>query len=236
MGIDAARPLWVCGSTGPGEEAMLLDAYARLNGSDVQLAIVPRKPERFNEVAELIQQRGFECVRRSQRVQGSGSRVQEAWPREGPRRTEGQGPQTSLSTQDPGLRTVFLGDTMGELRKFYSLATAVFVGRSLVPMGGSDPMEAAALGRPAIAGPHMENFLQPVEALRAGAALRTVRSTEELVEQVRALCASAEVTTQIGRRARQIVSEQQGATERTVTKLVALARVITEAQRHKEES
>jgi 3-deoxy-D-manno-octulosonic-acid transferase len=60
---------------------------------------------------------------------------------------------------------VILGDTMGDLRKFYSLATAIFVGRSLVPMGGSDMMEAAALGKCTLFGPHTFNFRQTVEVL-----------------------------------------------------------------------
>ncbi|HEY3242314.1 MAG TPA: 3-deoxy-D-manno-octulosonic acid transferase [Phycisphaerae bacterium] len=232
LGVDASRPLWVCGSTGPAEEAVVLDAYARLNGCDMQLAIVPRKPERFDEVAELIRQRGFECVRRSARVQGSGRRsataefrVQEERPRKGTKGTEGGDDRDSLRTQDSGLRTVVLGDTMGELRKFYSLATVVFVGRSLVPMGGSDPMEVAALGRPMIAGPHMENFAQPAEALSVAGALRRVRSAQELADDVRALCADVRAAREIGRAARQVVIQEQGATEQTVTALVRIASV-----------
>ncbi|RMF82682.1 MAG: 3-deoxy-D-manno-octulosonic acid transferase, partial [Planctomycetota bacterium] len=108
--IDTSRPLWVCGSTGPQEEALLLDAYEALRSRhpELQLAIVPRKPERFEEVAQLIVQRGFACLRRS-----------------------GAPPLVPPDIERP--TAVFLGDTLGELRKFYALATVVFVGRSLVP-------------------------------------------------------------------------------------------------------
>ncbi|MCH7721174.1 MAG: 3-deoxy-D-manno-octulosonic acid transferase, partial [Planctomycetes bacterium] len=128
MGIDAGKPLWICGSTGPGEEALILDAYSksRTTRPDLQLAIIPRKPERFDEVAHLIERGGYTCRRRSRQPDGS------------------QIPGSSVE----GRSWIALGDTMGELRKFYALADAVFVGRSLIPMGGSDPMEVAALGRP----------------------------------------------------------------------------------------
>ena len=173
MGIAADRPLWVCGSTGPGEEKIILSAYRQLlqelgglaqgvhSGPEVSvgiglpaLAVVPRKPERFDEVARLIERAGFSCVRRSDNPDGS----------------------------DPGVQpsAVMLGDTMGELRKFYSLATVVFVGRSLVPMGGSDPMEAAALGKPVLVGPHTANFRIPVEALARRDAIRIVASPDQL--------------------------------------------------------
>ena len=141
MGLDNNGPLWVCGSTGPGEEAMILDAYRSLlldhaganpasESSSVKrppppcrLVIVPRKPERFDEVARLIERAGFTCLRRSSHPDG--------------------GPPPTLPDS-----AVILGDTMGELRKWYSLASVVLVGRSLVPMGGSDPMEVAALAKP----------------------------------------------------------------------------------------
>jgi len=164
LGIDCSRPLWVCGSTGPGEEAMILNAYRRITERshrvaqglpvdqpdtrdvvDAQLVVVPRKPERFDEVARLIEREGFRCTRRS--VHGDDNPAQRV-----------------------SAPTVFLGDTMGELRKFYALADVVFVGRSLVAMGGSDPMEVAALGKPMIVGPHMDNFADPTDVLaRAGA-------------------------------------------------------------------
>ena len=100
--------IWVCGSTGPGEEQIVLDAYADLLRSypGLRLAIVPRKPERFDLVAELIRSRGYMLVRRSQN-RGSPVRTEE--------------PSAAKNDAPP----VVLGDTMGELRKFYSLADLV---------------------------------------------------------------------------------------------------------------
>jgi 3-deoxy-D-manno-octulosonic-acid transferase len=114
--------------------------------------VIPRKPERFEEVAALIRARGFDCLRRSEHPDGV---VFVA-----------VGAVSDRDSNSEAVQTVILGDTMGELRRFYSLATVVFVGRSLVPMGGSDPMEAAALAKLVIAGPHMDNFLLPVDCLQ----------------------------------------------------------------------
>ncbi|MCH8888292.1 MAG: dienelactone hydrolase family protein [SAR324 cluster bacterium] len=201
LGIEASRALWVCGSTGPGEETIILDAYRMLLNTSKsrppRLAIVPRKPERFDEVARLIRAAGFECVRRSERA--------------------GEAAASSVSSS-----TVILGDTMGELRKFYSLASVVFVGRSLVAMGGSDPIEAAALGRPILAGPHMENFALPIESFREADAIREVHSDRTLALAVDALVAQPAEATAMGQRAQQVVRDHQGATQRTADHIVEL--------------
>ena len=201
LGIGDSTPLWVCGSTGPGEEVLLLDTYRHLvratNEKAPVLAIVPRKPERFDEVARLIERRGFACVRRS--VHGDDN------------------PASSL----PG-GGVVLGDTMGELRKFYSLADVVFVGRSLVPMGGSDPMEVAALGKPIIIGPYTGNFRLPVEALLRAEAIRVVESSDELRDALAAVLQDGALAEALGRHARQVVLDHQGATQRTADGLVRL--------------
>ncbi len=200
LGIESGRPLWVCGSTGPGEETIVLDAYRRLmtEGVDLTLAIIPRKPERFDEVARLIEHQSFRCVRRTNRPDGS--------PASAP-----------LNGSD-----VILGDTMGELRKFYSLADVVFVGRSLVPMGGSDPMEVAALGKAIIAGPHLDNFAVAAGALRDREALRIASDAAELATHVRAVVADPSAALVAGDAARQVVTDHQGATEVTVDALARL--------------
>ncbi len=199
MGIDRARPLWVCGSTGPGEEAMVLDAYARLlqDYPELQLAIIPRKPERFEEVADLIVGRLYACLRRS-----SGA------------------PKLPPGVLEP--RPVFLGDTMGELRKFYALATVVFVGRSLVPMGGSDVMEVAGLGRPVIVGPYTENFTDAINLLRAEGALRQIPNPGSLATVVGELLRHPERREQMGKAGRQAVLTQRGASQKTVDRILEL--------------
>ncbi|MBW7906828.1 MAG: 3-deoxy-D-manno-octulosonic acid transferase [Phycisphaerae bacterium] len=197
-GINRRRPLWVCGSTGPGEEAAVLDAYSELLRShpELQLAIVPRKPERFDEVAALIVQRGFACLRRS------------------------GGPPVVPSTAEP--RPVFLGDTMGELRRFYGLATVVFVGRTLAPMGGSDVMEVAGLARAMVLGPHTENFAEATALLRAEGGCVEVSRAEELAGAVRRLLEDAAGRERIGQAARRAIVRRRGATGRTVERIIAL--------------
>jgi len=203
LGIAPDRPTWVCGSTGPGEEAVILEAWKRLRTEhpDLQLAIVPRKPERFDEVARLIDQAGAPCVRRS------------------------ESPDGTARTPRPG--TVCLGDTMGELRKFYCLADVVFVGRSLAPMGGSDTMEVAALAKPIVVGPHNENFAETTARLKTDRAIRILsadladpQAAGALAEAVGDLLNHPQEATEMARRAREVVQRNRGATERTVAQLI----------------
>lgn len=110
---------------------------------------------------------------------------------------------------------------MGELRKFYSLANVVFVGRSLVPMGGSDPMEVAALGKPIVTGAHMENFAAPVAALVGAGALVQARDSDAVSRQVGQWLNDAGAARQSGASGQRVVRENQGATQRTLDRLVA---------------
>jgi 3-deoxy-D-manno-octulosonic-acid transferase len=200
MGIGPDRPLLVAGGTGPGEEQIILDLYARLKvrHPSVRLAIVPRKPERFDEVARMIESAGLALVRRSARPDG----------------TPGPTPPEA----------VILGDTMGELRKFYALAACVFVGRSLVPMGGSDMIESAAMGKPTAFGPHTFNFPQAEELARHGC--RRVADATELETVLEAWLTDADAAEAAGRAAQAYVASQQGATRRNVEMICrALGRV-----------
>jgi len=189
--IDRNRPLWVAGSTGPGEEAALLQAYKQLleNHPQWQLAIVPRHPERFGAVAHLIEDYGFACLRRSKHLER---------------------PPTALKA-----RTVFLGDTMGELRRFYALADLVFVGRSLAPLGGSDVMEVAGLARPMLFGPHMTNFAEAATKLLSARAAVQIADAESLLREVRYLTTHRVEATRMGRQARQVLLLNQGASRKT---------------------
>jgi 3-deoxy-D-manno-octulosonic-acid transferase len=194
LGIDPNDRLWVCGSTGPGEESLILEAYqavrSAMGESSPRLCVIPRKPERFDEAAGLIERAGFHCVRRGRRPDGT---LADATP-------EG---------------AVILGDTMGELRKFYSLATVVFVGRSLVPLGGSDPMEVAALGKPIVVGPYMENFQEALAAFRSAQAVVTVSDTHSLAQAVQRLLMDLPAARSMGSKAQDVVRVRQGATLRT---------------------
>jgi len=190
--------LWVTGGTGNDEERIILNVFQRLQQQerfkDLRLVIVPRKPERFNEVAQLIRQEGFPSIRYSKVKQ-----------QERPPKTDS--------------RTVILGDTMGDLRKFYSLASIIFVGRSLVPMGGSDMAEAAALGKPTLFGPHTFNFKQTVDALLADGGAVMVKDKQELFEAMQKCLLEPAFAAKIGRNGRAVIKKNQGATKKTIDQI-----------------
>ena len=170
MRIDPDRPLVVAGSTGPGEERLLLEGKP----DGVQLLVAPRKPERFDDVAKLA-----------------------TWER---RSRPGGGATGS---------ELFLLDSLGELRAAYALADVVVVGRSFNGLGGSDPIEAAALGKPIVMGPDHHNFQHVVDALRVGGGLRVV---DDPWPEVQALLSGDDGLR--GDAAVAVVRGRQGATER----------------------
>jgi hypothetical protein len=184
MGIDPRRPLVVAGSTGPGEEKLLVGN--RPEG--VQLMLVPRKPERFEEVARLAPG----MVRRTERPDGSHAQA---------------------------ASDLFLLDTMGELTKAYSLADVAVVGRSFVPLGGSDPIEAVALGKPTIIGPRHENFRDVVNALKEGGGIRVA---EQPMAAVKELLDSPDQARDMAHAGREVIQTRQGATERHAKLLLDL--------------
>jgi len=190
--------LWVAGATGNDEEKILIDVYQNLKKqdqfSDLRLAIVPRKPERFDEVAQLIKQAGFDLLRYSQ-IKDSATPLLE----------DGQ--------------AIILGDTMGDLRKFYSLATVIFVGRSLVPMGGSDMAEAAALGKPTIFGPYAFNFKQTVDVLLEGEGAIMVKDKQDLLDTMQKCLTEPDFAKAIAQNGREVIRKNQGATEKTIEQI-----------------
>lgn len=188
MGIDPSRPLVVAGSTGPGEEEFLIQN--RPEG--VQLMLVPRKPERFEEVARLAP----DMVRRSRRPDGT---------------KPGGG---ALEPTD-----LFLLDAMGELTKAYALADVAVVGRSFVPLGGSDPIEPIALGKPTVIGPRFENFREVVSALSEAGGLRI---TEDPKSAIRQLLDSGDEAQKMADAGREVIRRRQGATERHASLLLRL--------------
>ncbi|MFA5783281.1 MAG: 3-deoxy-D-manno-octulosonic acid transferase [Phycisphaerae bacterium] len=197
-------PLWVAGGTGNDEEAIILDVYKKLKAEkefeNILLAIVPRKPERFDEVANLIKQNGFTLIRYSE--------IKNA-------------PEIKLSIINHQ-SSIVLGDTMGDLRKFYSLATVIFVGRTLVPMGGSDMMEAAALEKCTIFGPHAFNFRQTVNALLADNGAILVNDADELYQAMHKCLTDVEYKNTIARNGQNVIRKNQGATEKTIAKISSL--------------
>lgn len=200
LGLSGSR-LWVAGGTGTDEEDMILAAFKRLRAQselkDLRLVIVPRKPERFGRVAQTISDAGFSVIRYSHLKDGQSP------------------PPTDKDA-------VILGDTMGDLRAFYSLASVAFVGRSLVPMGGSDMMEVVALGKPTLFGPHTFNFRQTVEALLAAQGALEVSDEKALSDSVSRCLTDTEFAETLGRNGRQVILDHQGATQKSVRLLGTL--------------
>jgi len=184
-----ARPTFLCASTRDGEESLILDAWQRLSDkpAGALLAIVPRHPQRFDEVAQLVAARGMSLARRSQLADDS---VVDA--------------------------DVLLGDSMGEMFAYYAACDCAFIGGSLLPLGGQNLIEACALGKPVLVGEHTFNFLDATnEAVAAGGAVR-VRDAEALVAQAAQLLADADARAAMGASAAAWAGRHRGATLRTV--------------------
>ncbi len=183
MGISRGKPVIVAGSTGPGEEEMLI----RTKPAGVQLVLVPRKPERFEEVAQVIKRASPHAVvtRRSQQPDGT------------PAAAEGA--------------EVFLLDTMGELRKAYALADVVIVGRSFIDLFGSDPIEPIALGKPTVIGPRYGDFTDIVETFADEGGIVISGNPCEAASE---LLADAERARALAVNGRRVILSRQGATDR----------------------
>ncbi|MGH9605476.1 MAG: 3-deoxy-D-manno-octulosonic acid transferase [Terracidiphilus sp.] len=200
--LAAGLRLIVAGSTLEGEESALLEAWPRLLAADPQLAMVlaPRHPERFGAVAALLAQSGVPWVRRS------------VWGKE----DSGQGQSRQPRPLVPG--QIVLLDTIGELSSVYSLASVAFVGGSLVPAGGHNPLEPAQFGVPIAMGPHYANFRAIVDDLLARHALR-IAGKDELAAALVALLKDRPAAEAMGERAKQVFNQQAGATARCVQAL-----------------
>ena len=178
-----ARRVLLAASTREGEEALLLDALAELP-ADVLLVIVPRHPQRFDEVAALLEKRALGFSRRS-----------------------------SNGALAPDTR-VLLGDSMGEMVAYYAASDLAYIGGSLLPFGGQNLIEACAVGTPVLVGPHTYNFTEAAQAaIDAGAALR-VESAAALVRAAARLLDDRETLQRMSEKAREFSLAHQGATQR----------------------
>lgn len=184
--VGAARPVLVAGSTREGEEALLLDVLPEIAAAELLLAIVPRHPQRFDEVAQLLKARGIRYQRRS-----SGEPVS---------------PETR----------VVLGDSMGEMFAYYAASDIAFVGGSLVPLGGQNLIEACAAGKPVLVGPSNYNFSEATErAVEAGAAIR-VADAEELAREAGRLLRDPAAVSRMSQAALAFAEAHRGATRRVL--------------------
>jgi len=200
-GIAPDDLLIVGGSTWRGEERILLEIYNELRPDwpTLRLVLVPRHVERSSEVEAEIRRHGLPVVRRSQ-VDGIGF-------------------------FKPSVPPVLLVDTTGELTDFYAAATVVFVGKSLTQHGGQNPIEPAALGKPVIVGPNMENFVGIITDFLAGEAVVQVRDAAGLKTALTKLLGSAEARRALGERAREVVESKRGALRRSAEMILEQVRL-----------
>ncbi len=182
-----ARPVWIAGSTHEGEEKMLLEAHQRLleKHPELVLILVPRHPERFHQVEELIKSLKIPYQLRTQKQ------------------------PLEADTQ------VLLGNTMGEMMLLYGLAQIAFVGGSLVKHGGHNPLEPIAFELPVISGIHTFNFPEVFEKLRTVNGVIEIKSSvESIVEAVNYLLEHPELCRRISQAGYDVLKENQGALKR----------------------
>jgi 3-deoxy-D-manno-octulosonic-acid transferase len=189
--VPASRPVLIAGSTMKGEEASVIRAFNRLRattaGASALLVVAARHPERFAEVERLCRQEGLSTVRR-----------------------------TELPIDaEPKADAVIL-DTIGELAPLYQIATAVFVGGSLVPAGGHNILEPAVHGKPIVFGPHMHNFTEIADAFLASRAAVQVRNARELEEAILSLMSDPVRRARLGAAARALVDASRGEKDKTL--------------------
>jgi 3-deoxy-D-manno-octulosonic-acid transferase len=179
----AGRPVWVAASTHEGEDEQLLDVFRQLRKqyADCLLVLVPRHPERFESVAELCRQRGLNIVLRSE-----------------------------MRPCDADTE-VFVGDSMGELPLFLAAADVAFVGGSLVPHGGHNLLEPAALGIPVVTGSQVFNFTEICDLLLQAGACEKVDTVAELAATLGRWLGDANERHRVGEQGRMVVEKNRGA-------------------------
>nr|WP_299245189.1 lipid IV(A) 3-deoxy-D-manno-octulosonic acid transferase [uncultured Halomonas sp.] len=185
------RPVWIAASTHSGEDEQILVAHARLREvyPSALLILVPRHPQRFDDVAVLCQRGGETLARRSR--------------------------NETIRTDT----TVYLGDTMGELTTLYGVADLAFVGGSLVPIGGHNLLEPAAQGIPVLSGPALANFEDVAAVLRDACGLAEVASAQALGDALITLMGDPEERRRRGEAGRRAIAANAGALQRTLTGL-----------------
>ena len=180
------RPVWIAASTHDKEELIILEAHRQLleRQSSLLLILVPRHPGRFSAVRELIEKQGFSVVSRTEQR---------------PCKPDEQ---------------VFFGDTMGEVTMFYAASDIAFVGGSLVPVGGHNLLEPAALGVPIITGPHMFNAQEIADSFVKHSACRMVADATELAATVDELLENMDKARELGANGLNILNNNRGALNR----------------------
>ena len=193
--MNSGRPVIVAGSTMREEEQMVLQVFRRIKtgATNPLLVIAPRHPERFAEVAQLARDQAFVTVKRS-----------------------------DLPIDAEPRADVVVLDTIGELAQVYQIATAVFVGGSLVDTGGHNILEPAVYGKPIVFGPHMHNFKEIADAFIAQDAAVQVANVRELEEALLALLTDPVRRARLGAAARALVESNRGAKDKCLAIIAQL--------------
>jgi 3-deoxy-D-manno-octulosonic-acid transferase len=193
--LAAGRPILIAGSTMRGEENQVLDSFALIGGGDrALLVLAPRHPERWDEVAELVEKEGLDVLRRSQ------------W--------------------DSGHRPdVLLLDSLGELAALYRAGFAAFIGGTLVPTGGHNPLESARFGVPTVVGPSMQNFREIAEIFDRAAAWERAADAAQLARVWERWLDDPAAAQEIGRRGADVVTDNRGALKNTLDFLLPLLEI-----------
>jgi 3-deoxy-D-manno-octulosonic-acid transferase len=189
--LPADSLVWVAGSTHPGEEKLVAEVYRQLLEIHPQLSLVlvPRRPERARQVGEELAKLNLRYVLR-----------------------------TAIAGEKQALQPggVLLVDTVGEMLTFYALADIVFVGGSLVAVGGHNILEASLLSKPVLYGPHMQNFKEIAALIRKAEGGLEVADRDDLYHQVRLLLENPAERHRLGENGRNLLLQNRGATERTL--------------------
>lgn len=191
------RPVWVAGSThGGGEEDALIEAQKiiRARIPNALLVMAPRHPNRFGEVAAQLVSRGVRFIRRSQ----------------------------TPAAGAIGEADVMLLDSLGELLDFYAAGDVAFVGGSLVPIGGHNLLEPAALGMPILTGPHNSNSAEAARLLIGSGAAQVVENPQDLAEKVITLLKEPETRARMGQEGRAFVEANKGALQKLLGLVIPL--------------
>ncbi len=194
FGFDPARAVLVGGSTHPGEEEILLDIFQSLRPKYpmLRLALAPRHPERAASIAKAVEKCGLKPIFFSS--------------------------NKSLFSAD----CVLIVDTIGHLLNLYSVATVVFVGKSLLVKGGHNIIEPAVFGKPIVIGPHMQNFRDIAQAFKSEKAVIQVEDVLALKRAIIELLENANLRQDLGTKALGVIRKHQGATQRTMEQIQAI--------------
>ena len=193
--VRAGRHVVIAASTLKGEEEAVLEAFRPVQRAwpDALLVIAPRKPERFGEVVDLVRNSGFRVARRS-----------------------------DLRVDEEPLQDVVILDSIGELPHLFPVATAVFVGGSLVDWGGHNILEPAIHGKAILFGPHMQNFAEIAQAFVEGQGALQVQSSREFSETLFKVLSDPVLRARLGAAARALVEANRGAKMKTLDAIAAV--------------